>query len=643
MKNYYLSSLLLCSILLAGCGNNKISESSKESESTITSISVSNSSNEEKDIEKSIIDNDVATIFAAPNTVSIMKDVSIKAQCEFWGDEWLENTDKLHMEGIKGETEATQLMITAKNDINSFMLEVGDFVNKEDPNAVISSENVGVFAERYIEVKASSSTPKKACAFTGWYPDALIPIKSYKTRKENKIEKGMNQAIYVSVEILYGVKEGTYEATGKLNLDGTVLSIPFTLKVYNVSIPEVAHKRTALDIWGAQIGYGEIMLDEDDNPIDWYQRYYDFLVSKRLTPQAIANNSVGNAYANNVVKAAQNPKVTGYRLPYGSAKVSGITDTVCDYNSLVTQLTALANKNIELRESGDNTTDLFKKAYYYFASIIDEPSGSKYQAVRYCDKAVLDAKNEVAPLLAAYPDLQESLLNVPHVVTCKYDETLVGGVQTWCAQVQAYPSSVLEIIPTLKRSTDVYDIGENFWNYMTCDSNNPYPSFQLDDNLMSTRVLSWMDYDYEIDCTLFWNVCYYQKYTTSLGHVTRDIWTDPKSWVSANGDGYLLYPGSRYGLDTPIATLRLENFREGVEDYEYLYMLEDGINQIADSKGVEINFKEIMQKYYDHLYKHNTMVPYTNVNDFANVRKDILELLELVTNDPDSAYAQLTK
>ena len=40
-----------------------------------------------------------------------------------------------------------------------------------------------------------------------------------------------------------------------------------------------------------------------------------------------------------------------------------------------------------------------------------------------------------------------------------------------------------------------------------------------------------------------------------------------------NGDGYLLYPGPLVGHPGPVSSVRLEQAREGVEDYEYLYLL----------------------------------------------------------------------
>ena len=73
----------------------------------------------------------------------------------------------------------------------------------------------------------------------------------------------------------------------------------------------------------------------------------------------------------------------------------------------------------------------------------------------------------------------------------------------------------------------------------------------------------------------------------------QDPWADPISYVSGydfkpgqvgywgNGDGRFLYPPRRYGetdqetiLDKPINSLRWENLRDGMEDYEYFWLLQ---------------------------------------------------------------------
>jgi hypothetical protein len=57
-------------------------------------------------------------------------------------------------------------------------------------------------------------------------------------------------------------------------------------------------------------------------------------------------------------------------------------------------------------------------------------------------------------------------------------------------------------------------------------------------------------------------------------------------WIRyPNGDGFLIYPGELLGHEGPISTIRLENAREGVEDYEYLYRLQTLIAKVKTAGG----------------------------------------------------------
>ena len=53
-----------------------------------------------------------------------------------------------------------------------------------------------------------------------------------------------------------------------------------------------------------------------------------------------------------------------------------------------------------------------------------------------------------------------------------------------------------------------------------------------------------------------------------------------------NGDGFLAYPGATIGHDGPVTSIRLEQAREGCEDYEYLYLLRDLIAK-AKAAGMD--------------------------------------------------------
>jgi hypothetical protein len=97
------------------------------------------------------------------------------------------------------------------------------------------------------------------------------------------------------------------------------------------------------------------------------------------------------------------------------------------------------------------------------------------------------------------------------------------------------------------------------------------------------------------------------------------------AFPGANGDGYLFYPGYDIGIDGPVNTLRIENLREGAEDYEYLWTLEQRLKEMASQLGIaDFNAHDALQPYYDRLYVN--MRDYNqDVNNFLQVRHDVAE------------------
>src|SRR5206468_11794472 len=93
-----------------------------------------------------------------------------------------------------------------------------------------------------------------------------------------------------------------------------------------------------------------------------------------------------------------------------------------------------------------------------------------------------------------------------------------------------------------------------------------------------------------------------------------DPWKDPMSYVSGsgfpasyvgtwgNGDGRFLYPprGSA-GTNTvpslggPVHSVRWENLRDGMEDYDYFWLLKDAVERAAAAGGKSRLLREAHQ------------------------------------------------
>jgi hypothetical protein len=92
------------------------------------------------------------------------------------------------------------------------------------------------------------------------------------------------------------------------------------------------------------------------------------------------------------------------------------------------------------------------------------------------------------------------------------------------------------------------------------------------------RLLLWQTWKYGVQGFLYWGTCVWRD---NLEGEQRwpDVAWKPATWRNDagqphNGDGQLIYPGPDR---LPLPSIRLENLRDGIEDYEYLWLLRDAV------------------------------------------------------------------
>ena len=104
------------------------------------------------------------------------------------------------------------------------------------------------------------------------------------------------------------------------------------------------------------------------------------------------------------------------------------------------------------------------------------------------------------------------------------------------------------------------------------------------------RLLPWYCWKYGVVGYEFWGVNWWTYDPWERGwHRFISQSSDGVEFFHVrypNGDGYLTYPGARVGVDGPVSSVRLEQAREGIEDYEYLALLDRLIAQ-AKPRGID--------------------------------------------------------
>lgn len=531
---------------------------------------------------------------------------------------------------LKGETDGAQLIMHARENISSFNLEmVNPLTNKNGD--VIANTNVTFFAEWYQHVK--TSIEPVSIFKRGNYPDALIPLDAYIAHQKDYVKANANQGIYVNLETPRDAASGVYSGLAKLTVDGISYDIPLEATVHSLAIPEEVHFEGSFLIWYDQIPLGE----KENTTNEVMDNYFNTVVSKRISPDQLPPYATAdaNTWAEQIyTKVATNPKITRSRFP--------VTYTNYSEDNIRKYFKALAKKQDELLAKGD-ATDMFKKMYFY---IVDEPSSGDFNHLRDVDSTIYKVKKEYAAKYTSYPALYNSIIHINNCVTSPFNPAIVadettGGVQTWCPQFDNFHSEANRQMYKERQESNLREGGEQVWWYGCLSPRGYYPSYHLDATSIYQKVLPLMQYAYNIQTMIYWNVCYYSKYEASGTQSARDVWYDPITWAGCAGDGSLLYPGYDYDLKNPISTLRFENILQGNESYEYLYMLNEFVNKynLAHPELPPYEINKLLTKQYASIFEG--VQPKQNNDAVVVFTEKLLTALDKFNNSLDEGMDYL--
>lgn len=146
--------------------------------------------------------------------------------------------------------------------------------------------------------------------------------------------------------------------------------------------------------------------------------------------------------------------------------------------------------------------------------------------------------------------------------------------------------------------------GLEHWSYLCVWPKSPWLSEFIDHDAVNMRMWLWASYKYGLKGILIWQTTYWNSTAASPEGYLQNPWDEAMSWVNGygwihgkqtiwgNGDGRLFYPINRdpnndrsTHLGDVIPSLRLETTRDGIEDYEYLVMLEKLIEDMPAGKS----------------------------------------------------------
>jgi hypothetical protein len=97
------------------------------------------------------------------------------------------------------------------------------------------------------------------------------------------------------------------------------------------------------------------------------------------------------------------------------------------------------------------------------------------------------------------------------------------------------------------------------------------------------RLLPYLCFAYGVSGYEFWGVSWWTYDPWEYGwhsYIRQSDEGERFYWIRyPNGDGYLVYPGDKFGLIEPLPSIRLMQVREGIEDYLLLRAIERALKE----------------------------------------------------------------
>ena len=406
----------------------------------------------------------------------------------------------------------------------------------------------------YVETAPPKGYP---AAYVGWWPDILLPAAPVALRP------GLRQPLWFRVDVPPEALPGDYRGLVVLT-DGAVrrCEVPVTLRVRSFRLPRPGALPCAFGLYATALSryyHGKTPYADAMTP-EVYRRWVEFMAEYRLTPKNVATEYLGTRAVEGVAQpdlsvvqyligdlaAARLPPYSFevFRLPCPPDWQRGTPKT--DPDAVLRQL---ADRVAEYARLG-----LPAQAYVYG---VDEPDPGSYAFLR----SVYQKTHRAAP---GMPIMQ--------TVNNRTPAELAGLVDIWCP----LSSSLAEGMDFYRQRLAADD---TLWLYVCCAPKPPYANFFVDQPAIDHRILFWQARQAGVTGVLYWCVCWWDGLPgpangqAAFPQVPIRFAEHLQTYTSfgANGDGLLVWPGPEM---TPYPSIRLEVVRDGIEDYEYLALLE---------------------------------------------------------------------
>lgn len=489
--------------------------------------------------------------------------------------------DQVCVYAAKNEFEPIQVIIKP-NRSKTVTVDISDFGSDID---------VQISQVKYVEITQATDALGK----TGQYPDPLWPLEK---GEAVELVSNENTAFWITIHVPKTTPAGDYSAEFQID----AVSIPIALHVFDFAIPDQIHVKSQMNVSHNTIlnKYGVSCCGSE------YWRYVDkikqYFIDHRLTPKSVLwSGGVTSSGAGPYIDydcagiISDNDEIWGFESPAaryldGTGLMAGTFETMFNDGTGFPSFMAATFQNNDA--SADQRPSEFcgatrSDADWYTADSLDTAYNQKWfsyissledylSQTGYLDKAYYYIANEpqnqadydaVAwysqELKKVAPDLKLMVSEEARSEIYNHPDHTGSKIDIWLPVLNNYDPEIAH-----ERASE---FDEETWIYWLHGTRPPYFNpITLDHPGIESKFTGWFLWKYRIR-----GIAYY-----SMNNWGQNPWINPIN-DGHNGDLFMLYPPSQsndainYGENNHrfVPSIRFELMRDSLEDYEYLYVL----------------------------------------------------------------------
>ena len=454
----------------------------------------------------------------------------------------------LRVSGARDEIVSAQAVFRSLSDIDVATACITDLKHAKS-REIIPASAVKLQWVRYIDINRNTAgIPEDELVVKA---PASIPDPFWQSASIS-VKANRSQPLRVEIHIPDTVRAGDYNGILQVKVPNESFEIPVTVHVWSFAVPKQRH--LSVINWWRFPGPGF----EDVEPYSeqyWtlLGRFCGFLVEHRQTD---IQTSIGL-----IQEAGDDPR----SYSYDASRLERYAEVAFKAGVRRIHLHSVGRRTANLTDPGSrivpNESSLRRLAAWekvirrrdwrdrFLVSISDEPFIHHEESYA----AMVERVHEVAPSVRCIEAVEAEFLGKLDVYVPK-----LSHLNLWYRQFDR-----------VRRE------GAELWFYTCCHPVGRYPNRFLDQSLLKVRVLHWINYLYDLDGYLHWG----------LNHFAGD---DPYTQEAISkglplGDRAIAYPGT----ETLLGSLRFSAMRDGLQDYEYLWVLERELSRIKQKIGQE--------------------------------------------------------